>query len=339
MKITPKISVIVPIYNVEKYLNQCIESIINQSFTDFELILVDDGSPDNCPQICDEWAKKDSRVKVIHKVNGGVAHARISGVQIVTGEYVTFVDSDDWVEQDFLKILYNSIIDNNCDIVQCNFRVVSENSNENIRFLPNVYNKDKIYNVLIKECINDAMYRFSPSLCNKIFKKEIIEQAIITGKSNLTVAEDYLVIFAALCMSDKVVVDDTPEIYNYRFNTSSVTKLYNYRVKYETPVFFQRIKDIAEKFNINTPDYSLRIMSVNMLNIYKCAKSNLTIEEKVTEIKEICTFIDFNQWRLAVKKESSRFKRFGMMIYMPLIINGHIKLAIKVIKLMDRLKG
>ena len=101
----PQISIIVPVYNSEKYLGVCIDSILSQSFRDFELILVDDGSKDSSAQICDEYASQDKRVRVIHKVNGGVSAARNDGLDIAKGEYVTFIDSDDWVEREFLSTI------------------------------------------------------------------------------------------------------------------------------------------------------------------------------------------------------------------------------------------
>lgn len=101
---TPKISVIVPVYKVEQYIHRCVDSILAQSFTDFEIILVDDGSPDNCGKICDEYAQKDSCVKVFHKPNGGVSSARNLGLNNAKGEWVTFIDSDDYIEQGFFSI-------------------------------------------------------------------------------------------------------------------------------------------------------------------------------------------------------------------------------------------
>ena len=92
------ISVIVPIYNVEKYLDKCIESIVNQTYKNLEIILVDDESPDNCPEICDKWAERDSRIKVIHKENGGAGSARNAGIEASSGEWIGFVDGDDWIE-------------------------------------------------------------------------------------------------------------------------------------------------------------------------------------------------------------------------------------------------
>ena len=105
----PMISVIVPIYNVEKYLARCVDSIVNQTYKNLEIILVDDGSPDRCPQMCDDYAEKDSRIKVIHKKNGGLSDARNAGMAVATGEYISFIDSDDWIETSMFELLLNNI--------------------------------------------------------------------------------------------------------------------------------------------------------------------------------------------------------------------------------------
>ena len=101
----PLISVIVPVYKVEQYLDRCLQSIVNQTYKNLEIILVDDGSPDNCPQICDEWAKRDKRIKVIHTQNRGVSTARNIGIDVANGQYIGFVDSDDWIEEDMYEFL------------------------------------------------------------------------------------------------------------------------------------------------------------------------------------------------------------------------------------------
>lgn len=101
----PKISIIVPVYEVEPYIHKCVDSILAQTFTDFELILVDDGSPDNCGEICDEYEENDSRIRVIHKENGGPSSARNAGLNIAKGDYIGFVDSDDWIETDMYEML------------------------------------------------------------------------------------------------------------------------------------------------------------------------------------------------------------------------------------------
>lgn len=119
---SPKISIIVPCYNVEKYLERCLLSLVNQSLKDIEIILIDDGSLDNCPQLCDEWREKDSRVKVIHKPNGGLGYARNSGLEIAQGEYIAFVDSDDYVDTCMYEQLYNSTDKGKHDAVLCGLR-------------------------------------------------------------------------------------------------------------------------------------------------------------------------------------------------------------------------
>lgn len=111
------ISVIIPVYKVEDYLDRCVVSVINQTYRALEIILVDDGSPDSCPELCDEWARKDSRIRVVHKTNGGLSSARNAGLDIATGGYVSFVDSDDWLEPDALKTMMNWIQEEHCDVV------------------------------------------------------------------------------------------------------------------------------------------------------------------------------------------------------------------------------
>jgi glycosyltransferase involved in cell wall biosynthesis len=117
-----KISVIIPIYNVEKYLSVCLESVINQTYQNLEIILVDDGSTDACPKICDDYATKDNRIKLIHKKNGGLSDARNIGVKHATGDLISFVDSDDVLSLYFYEKLINILEENDADIVECGFR-------------------------------------------------------------------------------------------------------------------------------------------------------------------------------------------------------------------------
>ena len=105
----PLISIIIPVYNVEQYLHRCVDSVLNQTYKNLEIILVNDGSPDNCPFICDEYAKKDKRIIVVHKENGGLSSARNAGLEIVQGEYISFIDSDDWIHENYNEILYKNL--------------------------------------------------------------------------------------------------------------------------------------------------------------------------------------------------------------------------------------
>jgi len=126
----PTVSVIVPVYKVEPFLHECVESILAQSFTDYELILVDDGSPDSCPAMCDAWAAKDPRIKVVHKPNGGLSDARNAGLVIAQGEYISFVDSDDWIAPEMLEKLLEAMQRDDSDIAACSVQMVWEDGKE-----------------------------------------------------------------------------------------------------------------------------------------------------------------------------------------------------------------
>ncbi len=164
------ISVIVPIYNVEKYLDRCVKSIVDQTYTNLEIILVDDGSPDNCPAMCDAWAARDSRIKVIHKQNGGLSDARNAGLKIATGEFISFIDSDDWIDLDFYQILYSTSIETNSEIVACELLEVYDEKSSHIRYDGNVecYTPEEALSTLIEGKI------FKAIACNKLYKKQLL---------------------------------------------------------------------------------------------------------------------------------------------------------------------
>jgi glycosyltransferase involved in cell wall biosynthesis len=126
MEKQPLISIIVPVYKVEKFLSKCVDSILNQTYRNIEIILIDDGSPDNSPAICDEYAEKDNRIKVIHQRNAGLAGARNAGLAICRGEYIAFVDSDDYIEPNMMEAMLNAAVNNDCDIVRCNCATIKD---------------------------------------------------------------------------------------------------------------------------------------------------------------------------------------------------------------------
>ncbi len=173
------ISVIVPVYNVEKYLRRCIDSIINQTYKNLEIILVDDGSPDSSGAICDEYAKKDSRIKVIHKENSGLSGARNAGIDAATGEYISFIDSDDYVNKDFCMILYKNIKADNSDICICGFEHVTEpgsfiekNAKETISTKQKLRGKQIISDYMMKVRYEN-MDGYWAIACNKLYKANL----------------------------------------------------------------------------------------------------------------------------------------------------------------------
>lgn len=210
------ISVIVPVYNVEKYLNKCVESIVNQTYKDLEIILVDDGSPDNCNIICDQWVQKDSRIKVIHKKNGGVSNARNVGLENATGNYIAFVDSDDYVDPKMFEELLNSIICNKSEIAVCKAFTISLDGkiSETTTEITNDFTLDRDEAALfLFNAMNNALW-------NKLFKKALIDD--IRFEAGKTFGEDPYFLVQALSKCSKVSFVSKP-LYYYRKNRGSIT--------------------------------------------------------------------------------------------------------------------
>lgn len=211
------ISVIIPVYKVEKYLNKCINSVINQTYSNLEIILVDDGSPDNCGNICDNYAKKDKRIKVIHKQNGGLSSARNAGLEIATGSLISFIDSDDYVDIKMLEELKNNMEKYNSDISVCNFY-------KKYKFIKKIKTKvNKEYVFQNKEKYTEAKDGnrcINPCAWNKLYKKEIFNNIRYPeGK----IFEDSYVIYDIADTVDKISY--TPKaLYFYRARKSSITK-------------------------------------------------------------------------------------------------------------------
>lgn len=218
----PEISIIVPVYNVEKYLKRCIDSILNQSFTDFELILVDDGSTDNSGKIIDEYAVKDERIKVIHKENGGQGSARNRGLDIAKGNYIGFVDSDDWIHKDMYKILYENIIKYNTDISQIDHKPTSSYVNdENI-----VNEKVHIVDNILKEFGNCTSFELLPYIFvwNKLYKADIWSSFRFPENK---FAEDLRVIYKIYDKSNKMIRIDRKLYYYFMSDNSSTRGKFN----------------------------------------------------------------------------------------------------------------
>lgn len=167
----PLISVIVPIYKVEEYLDRCVESIVNQTYRNLEIILVDDGSPDNCPKMCDRWVERDNRIKVAHKENGGLSDARNAGMSFATGEIISFIDSDDWIELDMFEKMLNRMQNDNSDMVSCGVKWVEEDGS----LIRDVTSEDEVLDITaaMKELLNDS--KLKQHVWNKIYKFDLIK--------------------------------------------------------------------------------------------------------------------------------------------------------------------
>ncbi len=159
----PIITVIIPVYKVENYLRKCVDSVLSQTYVNLEIFLVDDGSPDNCGTICDEYAVRESRIKVIHKENGGLSSARNAALEVMTGEYLLFVDSDDYITPDAIEGLYSSLIKNNADIATGNMISVDENGVQKNFYFPaeteKVLEGDSLLDTMLQPCAPNRLYK------------------------------------------------------------------------------------------------------------------------------------------------------------------------------------
>lgn len=215
---TPELSIIVPIYKVEKYLDECIQSILGQTFTDLELILVDDGSPDACPQMCDAAAEQDSRVRVIHQKNGGLSAARNTGIEAARGNWLGFVDSDDFVAPDMYEKLYHAAVSANADCAMCSVQLIHEDGSRmdtppQWKVYGGGYTGEDILKTITWQ--NNAPYLVA---WNKLYRREVFRTLRYpVGRIN----EDVFV-FAELFDTIKMVACVEQPLYFYRQRTGSI---------------------------------------------------------------------------------------------------------------------
>lgn len=222
----PLFSVVVPVYNVEKYLSQCIESVLEQTYTDFELILVDDGSPDNCGTICNEYAAKDSRIRVIHKVNRGVTSARLAGAQISISTYIVCVDGDDWIAPDYLEKLSKEATNANSDII-CAGMILAYSDKQTekaIAFSQGCYNRAEIEEKLFPHLIQNANAEyFPPAIWAKAIKREIYLPMQLAVDQRIKIGEDGACTIPCIYRAHSLSI--LPDcLYYYRQNEASMTK-------------------------------------------------------------------------------------------------------------------
>lgn len=236
------ISVIVPVYKVEEYLRRCIDSIINQTYKNLEIILVDDGSPDNCGKICDEYAKKDDRINVIHKENGGLSDARNAGIDIANGKYITFIDSDDYVSEDYVEFLYSLIKENNADISMGKHFIIYKNDIINTG--------TDLKNILKpKEALEKMLYSndLDVSAWAKLYKKELF-QNIKYPKGRLY--EDAATTYKLIDKS-KIIAFYSKPIYYYVIRDNSITNHNFNERKFE---LIDSTKEMCEYVNEKYPE-------------------------------------------------------------------------------------
>ena len=310
------ISVIVPVYRVEKYLNECIDSILSQTYENFELILVDDGSPDNSGKICDEYAEKDKRIKVIHKENGGVSSARNLGLDNANGEYVTFIDSDDFVDKRYLKALYNSLKDSGSDVSVCRFSKYSSLGYS-------IYPEDFPKSTLIKNNSDEFFDFFSRyfslkchvfgSVWRCLFKKSTIGETRFD--KNIRISED-LLFTTNVVFNSKNISFVNESLYFYRMDNSSATSSYKKsffesqaQLSHELCVLFAKID--KKGFDKILKRYNALLCYYLLSNELKFRKSNPDYKENLKKIRKSELYKDFALFSgLKIVKSKMKIKLF-----------------------------
>lgn len=246
----PEISVIVPVYNAEKYLDRCMNSIVNQTYRDFELILVDDGSPDSCPKMCDEWTQKDARIRVVHKKNGGASSARNAGLNVAKGNWIAFADSDDWLEITALETLYDLAI--KYDVPMAIGGMVNAKGEEGTYLVD-----EKLEANIQKFSQTDLLNRFfrvngepdTHSVCATLIRRDILEDYhFIEGKMNEDVEACYY-----LARKCEGAVYTSKPVYFYFKNVEGVTNSGFSKKKLDLLDVWDIVQKQVEQF---TPEYS-----------------------------------------------------------------------------------
>ena len=275
-----KISVVVPVYNVSKYLKECVDTILKQTYTNLEIILVDDGSTDDSGNICEEYAKKDNRIKVIHKKNGGLSSARNAGIKIATGKYIGFVDSDDWIDLDMYNKLYKNMKKEKAQISCCNRLLVYSN-------LEKKYGTTSYYEVMDSKRAIELMCTYGyigVSAYTKLYEKDLFNGIEFPdGKKS----EDVFIMYKLFEKASTIVYDATP-LYYYRQRSGSITTAKNINLdiidasKELMDYVVKKYPDIKE---IVTNNYVYSIIGVYD-TILKSKKSGADIKKLKKYIKQ-----------------------------------------------------
>lgn len=310
-----KVSIVVPVYKAEKGLDQCVKSILNQTFSEFELILVDDGSPDNCPQLCDSWAERDDRIKVIHKENGGPQSAVKQGAEFADGKYITFIDSDDWVEPTYLQVLYDGLTENDADAAQCNYQQIDGDTKIKFSFPPRVIEGTNIRDDFLHTMANNQLPDIAAPRWAKMYKAELVRQGMEMCDLSINMGEDFLFNFAIFGLCKKIVILDSLPLYNYVRNPFGIMVKYNPNHILNKDKYFSNLKRIAQKHGCYCENIDVLKLRGYADFVYECAISEWPRKDKKEGIRTAMAAFDRKTWREGIKDLRSPMDKIGMYLY------------------------
>ena len=310
-----KVSIIVPIYNVEKYLSKCIESILSQTYKNIEIILVDDGSPDNSPQICDEYAKKDDRIIVIHKANGGVSLARNAGIDIATGKYIGFVDPDDYIENNMYELMMNKIEEYQANIVICGYDYINEN-----------YTVERHYHIQQDEILTQKQFismqfDMPPTIRHGVVNKLFIAKTLkkIRFPEGINSSEDVYVLAEYTKFIKKAVFIHKP-LYKNLVRSGSATH------------GGLKIEDLAESFPIHEKMHKDAVSLYPELKMHSLAFLMDVFTLKYNEAEQKHILLD-SEKKEKSKKYLKYMKKFIKKYSIPALLNKEIYWKTKILYL------
>ncbi|MCC3869656.1 glycosyltransferase family 2 protein [Terrisporobacter mayombei] len=312
------ISVVVPVYNAEKYLDKCIQSIINQKYRNLEIILVDDGSKDNSLEICKKYAEKDKRIKVINKENGGVSTARNIGIEVANGDFMAFVDSDDYIDENMYFNMMQKSNEHECDVIMCDcYKVISD---EKYVFTHDIrggfYDKEQLYKEYFDKLLMQDSINYPPTISNwvMLIKANIIKTNKLKYKEGIKFSEDLLFGSKAMYYANSFYYLKNECYYNYINNPTSTTNTYyekkwdNFTSLYvEIRLFFEDKKDFD--FSMQIYNCLLFFIYNSIGNIYSSNKK-LSVKKKdilkilnTKEVREMFNNIDIKSLNLSKKQQ------------------------------------
>ena len=301
------VTIIVPIYNVEIFLKRCVDSILNQTYKNLEIILVNDGSPDLCGNICDKYVKLDNRVTVIHKENGGLSDARNAGIERAKGEFIAFIDSDDWIHETYIEILYKQLRETNSDISVCNFFMTStenfqvDNSKNETYMYSNIEALEQLYGELDVQLI---------TAWGKLFRRELFDGiSFPVGR----IHEDEFTTYKLIYKANKIVLTTAQLLYYWQREDSIMGDRYNLKNKLD------QIDALKEQFNFfeqhGLEDLCSKTNRRIFYNYREVCKEQKMFVNKVTKEDFYRQFISFRK-DLRGSKQSPLFKVFYELYYL-----------------------
>jgi glycosyltransferase involved in cell wall biosynthesis len=340
-KTSLKLTVIMPVYKTEPYLRKCIDSILGQTLTDFELILVDDGSPDNCPAICDEYAKADGRIRVIHKENGGQGLARKLALGLAKGEYIGFVDSDDWIEPEMFEVLYRAAVDQSCDMVICDLTYHYLKTHTTVPYTQSqsirenyLYDSDEIREHILSKVLLEEIHCFT---WNKLYRSSILKQCNLDKTVGLQNNQDWVLnceyfkkiqrmMYLNKCLYNYAVHQDGSLRGKYKDYLSVILRLHELRMTY------------LKEYNMDGRNDIRRSCIGRFMNMalfaafdYEFLFMHTTFREKLQSISAVVNHAEvrrnLNEHSSSVARSDifCRMKWALFRIRMPLLIYGFVK--------------